>query len=153
LRIKIRMAKNVCIVVSDYYKEISNGLEVGAIKFCNENSIEYEKIYVPGALEIGPAIKILSNREHISIGNAYYDGFIALGCVIRGETSHFDIVINESARAITNLSIDNSLIIGNGILTVENKQQAIDRSNDDENNKGYHAALACSKLIDLKGNI
>ena len=147
------MAKNVCIVVSDYYKEISNGLEVGAIKFCNENSIEYEKIYVPGALEIGPAIKILSNREHISIGNAYYDGFIALGCVIRGETSHFDIVINESARAITNLNLDYSLSIANGILTVENKQQAIDRSNDDENNKGYHAALACSKLIDLKGNI
>ena len=147
------MPKNICIVVSDYYKEISNGLEAGAIKFCNENSIEYEKKYVPGALEIGPAIKILSNRKYISTGNAHYDGFIALGCVIRGETSHFDIVINESARAITNLSLDNSLIIGNGILTVENKQQAIERSNDNENNKGYHAALACSTLIDLKDNI
>ena len=147
------MAKNVCIVVSNYYKEISNGLEIGAIKFCNENSIEYKKIYVPGALEIGPAIKILSNSKHITTGNTYYDGFIALGCVIRGETSHFDIVINESARAITNLSLDYSLIIGNGILTVENKQQAIERSNDNENNKGYHAALACSVLIDLKDNI
>ena len=141
------MSKSICIVVSDYYKKISNGLELGATKFCDQNSIIYEKLYVPGALEIGPAIKLIS--ESIDI----FDGFVALGCVIRGETSHFDIVINESARAITNLSLDYSLIIGNGILTVENKQQAIERSNNDENNKGYHAALASSKLIDLKGNI
>ena len=140
------MVKSICIVISDYYKEISDGLEIGAIKFCDENSIKYKKIYVPGALEIGPAIKIISDRYS-------FDGFIAIGCVIRGETSHFDIVINESARAITNLSLDYSLIIGNGILTVENKQQAIERSNNDENNKGYHAALASSKLIDFKGNI
>ena len=141
------MSKNICIVISDYYKKISDGLELGATNFCDQNSIIYKKFYVPGALEIGPAIKFISETEH------NFDGFIALGCVIRGETSHFDIVINESARAITNLSINFSLIIGNGILTVDNKQQAIDRSNDDENNKGYHAALACSRLIDLKGNI
>ncbi|MBN44648.1 MAG: 6,7-dimethyl-8-ribityllumazine synthase [Rhodobiaceae bacterium] len=143
----MKMSKNICIVVSDYYKKISNGLELGAIKFCDQNSIIYKKFYVPGALEIGPAIKIISETKN------NFDGFVALGCVIKGETSHFDIVINESARAITNLSLDYSLIIGNGILTVENKQQAIERSNNNENNKGYHAALASSKLIDLKGNI
>ena len=141
------MSKNICIVVSDYYKKISNGLELGATKFCDQNLIVYKKFYVPGALEIGPAIKFISESKHD------FDGFVALGCVIRGETSHFDIVINESARAITNLSLDYSLIIGNGILTVENKQQAVERSNNDENNKGYHAALASSKLIDLKGYI
>ena len=141
------MSKSICIVVSDYYKKISNGLELGATKFCDQNLIVYKKFYVPGALEIGPAIKFISESKHD------FDGFVALGCVIRGETSHFDIVINESARAITNLSLDYSLIIGNGILTVENKQQAVERSNNDENNKGYHAALASSKLIDLKGNI
>ena len=141
------MSKSICIVISDYYKKISNGLELGATKFCDQNSIIYEKFYVPGALEIGPAIKFISESKH------NFDGFVALGCVIRGETSHFDVVINESARAITNLSIDYSLIIGNGILTVESEQQAIARSNNDENNKGYHAALASSKLIDLKGNI
>ena len=141
------MSKNICIIVSDYYKKISNGLELGAVKFCDQNSIIYKKFYVPGALEIGPAIKIISETKH------NFDGFVALGCVIKGETSHFDIVINESARAITNLSLDYSLIIGNGILTVENEQQAIERSNNNENNKGYHAALASSKLIDLKGNI
>ena len=141
------MSKSICIVISDYYKKISNGLELGATKFCDQNSIIYEKFYVPGALEIGPAIKFISETKH------NFDGFVALGCVIRGETSHFDIVINESSRAITNLRLDYSLIIGNGILTVENKQQAIERSNNNENNKGYHAALASSKLIDLKGNI
>ncbi len=141
------MSKNICIVISDYYKKISNGLELGATNFCDQNSIIYKKFYVPGALEIGPAIKFISETEH------NFDGFVALGCVIRGETSHFDIVINESARAITNLGINFSLIIGNGILTVDNKQQAIDRSNLDENNKGYQAVLAASKLIDLKGNI
>ena len=141
------MSKSICIVISDYYKKISNGLEFGATKFCDQNSIIYEKFYVPGALEIGPAIKLISESKHS------FDGFVALGCVVRGETSHFDIVINESARAITNLSLDYSLIIGNGILTVENKQQAIERSNNNENNKGYHAALASSKLIDFKGNI
>tara|TARA_Y100001936_G_scaffold8584_1_gene7689 strand:+ start:550 stop:975 length:426 start_codon:yes stop_codon:yes gene_type:complete len=141
------MSKNICIVISDYYKKISDGLELGATNFCDQNSIIYKKFYVPGALEIGPAIKFISETEH------NFDGFIALGCVIRGETSHFDIVINESARAITNLSINFSLIIGNGILTVDNKQQAIDRSSLDENNKGYQAVLAASKLIDLKGNI
>ena len=141
------MSKNICIVISDYYKQISDGLELGAKNFCDKNSIIYEKFYVSGALEIGPAIKLISEAKH------NFDGFVALGCVIRGETSHFDIVINESARAITNLSLDYSLIIGNGILTVENKQQAIERSNADENNKGYHAVLAASKLIDLKDNI
>ena len=141
------MSKSICIVVSDYYKKISNGLELGATKFCDQNLIVYKKFYVPGALEIGPAIKFISESKHD------FDGFVALGCVIRGETSHFDIVINESARAITNLSLDYSLIIGNGILTVENKKQAVERSNNDENNKGYHAALASSKLIDLKGYI
>tara|TARA_B100000676_G_C18043585_1_gene826542 strand:+ start:1614 stop:2039 length:426 start_codon:yes stop_codon:yes gene_type:complete len=141
------MSKNICIVISDYYKQISDGLELGAKNFCDKNSIIYEKFYVPGALEIGPAIKFISETEH------NFDGFVALGCVIRGETSHFDIVINESARAITNLSLDYSLIIGNGILTVENKQQAIERSNADQDNKGYHAVLAASKLIDLKDNI
>ena len=141
------MSKNICIVISDYYKKISDGLELGATNFCDQNSIIYKKFYVPGALEIGPAIKFISETEH------NFDGFVALGCVIRGETSHFDIVINESARAITNLGINFSLIIGNGILTVDNKQQAIDRSSLDENNKGYQAVLAASKLIDLKGNI
>ena len=69
------MSKNICIVISDYYKKIANGLEIGAINFCDQNSIIYEKFYVSGALEIGPAIKLISEAKH------NFDGFVALGCV------------------------------------------------------------------------
>ena len=85
--------------------------------------------------------------------NDFFDGFIALGCVIRGETYHFEIVSNESARALTELSIRYSLPIGNGILTVENIDQAIERSDPKKLNKGAGAALACLSLINHKNNI
>ena len=102
---------------------------------------------MPGALEIPTAIKILNNRikEEISI----LSGFVAIGCVIRGETSHYDIVSNESARGLSDLSLEHDIIIGNGILTVENKNQALERSTE-KINKGYEAAHACRVLIDLK---
>ena len=139
---------NLAIIVSDYYKKISNGLFLGAIKYCEENNVGYEKFNVPGALEVPSAIKIISNKSN----NTSFDGYVALGCVIRGETSHFEIVINESSRGLTDLSLNYSLIIGNGILTVENESQAIERSSKDDDNKGYQAALACHRLVKLKGN-
>jgi len=139
---------SLAIIVFDYYKKISNGLFLGAIKYCEENNIGYEKFIVPGALEVSSAIKIISNKKN----NTLFDGYVALGCVIRGETSHFEIVINESSRGLTDLSLNYSLIIGNGILTVENESQAIERSSKGEENKGYQAALACHSLVKLKGN-
>ena len=140
---------NIAIILSDYYKEISEGLLSGAVEYCEKYNLGHKVFKVPGALEIGSAIKIISEVD----SNEPFNGFIALGCVIRGETSHFEIVINESARALTNLSINNSLIIGNGILTVENNDQAINRSSDDSENKGYHAAYACHSLIELKDGV
>lgn len=139
----------VAIILSDYYEEISEGLLAGAIEYCVKYNLGHVLFRVPGALEIGSAIKIISEGGR----NVSFNGFIALGCVIRGETSHFEIVINESSRALTNLSINNSLIIGNGILTVENKDQAINRSSNDSENKGYHAANACYSLIKLKDSV
>ena len=140
---------NIAIILSDYYKEISDGLLAGAVEYCEKYNLDHVVFKVPGALEIGGAIKIISEGN----GHVSFNGFIALGCVIRGETSHFEIVINESSRALTNLSINNSLIIGNGILTVENKDQAINRSSKDSENKGYHAAYACHSLIKLKDSV
>ena len=139
----------IAIILSDYYEEISEGLLAGAIEYCEKYNWGQVLYRVPGALEIGSAIKIISEGD----SNLSFNGFIALGCVIRGETSHFEIVINESSRALTNLSINNSLIIGNGILTVENKDQAINRSSNDSENKGYHAANACYSLIKLKDSV
>lgn len=145
-----RMTKvSIAIIISDYYKKISEGLLAGAKGYCNENNLSYKTYSVVGALEIAGAIKIISDK---SLDNSF-DGYVALGCVIRGETSHFDIVINESSRALTNLTLNNSLIIGNGILTVENEEQAISRSLKNNNNKGYHAAHACHDLISLRESL
>ena len=94
------MSKSICIVVSDYYKKISNGLEFGAIKFCDQKSIIYEKFYVPGALEIGPAIKFISESKH------NFDGFVALGCVIKGQTPHFSFISQATTNAIMNISVN-----------------------------------------------
>ena len=142
--------KKVLVVCSPYYKDITQNLIKGAIKVLKSNSVEYKIINVPGALEIAPSIKIYSEKSSKEI---LFDGFVALGCIIRGETYHFEIVSNESARALSDLSITYSLPIGNGILTVENKEQAIERSDPSRLNKGAGAALACLSLINHKNNI
>ena len=142
--------KKVLLVCSPYYKNITQNLIKGAIKVLKSNSVEYKIINVPGALEIAPSIKIFSEKSSKDI---LFDGFVALGCIIRGETYHFEIVSNESARALSDLSITYSLPIGNGILTVENKEQAIERSDPLRLNKGAGAALACLSLINHKNNI
>ena len=142
--------KKVLLVCSPYYKDITQNLIKGAIKVLKSNSVEYKIINVPGALEIAPSIKIYSEKSSKEI---LFDGFVALGCIIRGETYHFEIVSNESARALSDLSLTYSLPIGNGILTVENKEQAIERSDPLRLNKGAGAALACLSLINHKNNI
>ena len=142
--------KKVLVVCSPYYKDITENLIKGAIKVLKSNSVEYKIINVPGALEIAPSIKIYSEKSSKDI---LFDGFVALGCIIRGETYHFEIVSNVSARALSDLSITYSLPIGNGILTVENKEQAIERSDPLRLNKGASAALACLSLINHKNNI
>ena len=142
--------KKVLLVCSPYYKDITQNLIKGAIKVLRSNSVEYKIINVPGALEIAPSIKIYSEKSSKEI---LFDGYVALGCIIRGETYHFEIVSNESARALSDLSITYSLPIGNGILTVENKEQAIERSDPLRLNKGAGAALACLSLINHKNNI
>ena len=142
--------KKILLVCSPYYKKITQNLVKGAVEVLNSNSIEYKIINVPGALEIAPSIKFFSEKKS---QNILFDGFVALGCVIRGETYHFEVVSNESARALNDLSIKYSLPIGNGILTVENKKQAIERSDPLKLNKGGGATLACLSLINHKNNV
>ena len=142
--------KKILLVCSPYSKKITQNLLNGALEVLKSNSVEYNIIHVPGALEIAPVIKYFSER---SSKNHIFDGFVALGCIIRGKTYHFEIVSNESARGLSELSITYSLPIGNGILTVENKDQAIERSDPFKLNKGGGAALACLSLIKHKNNI
>ena len=134
------MSNNILIVESRYYNEISDLLLDAVIEEINTNEFNYNKIEVLGALEIPIAISraIKQNR---------YNGFIGLGCVIRGQTSHFDIVSKESARALMDLAINNAVPITNGILTVDNKEQAIHRADKNKKNVGGHAAKSCIQLI------
>ncbi|TRD21590.1 6,7-dimethyl-8-ribityllumazine synthase [Palleronia caenipelagi] len=129
----------VLIVVAPYYKEIADDLVAGARAALEAAGATHETIEVPGALEVPTAIQIVRRT-------ADFDGFVALGCVIRGETTHYDTVCNDSSRAITLMGLDGACI-GNGILTVETEAQAVARAG--EQNKGGGAAVAALHLIAL----
>ncbi|MFN5351919.1 MAG: 6,7-dimethyl-8-ribityllumazine synthase [Alphaproteobacteria bacterium] len=135
------MKKNVLIVSSGFYPEVEKLLLLGACEALNQAKLSFDVIKVPGALEIPTAIYL--NKKN-------YDAFVALGCVIRGETFHFEVVSLESARGLMNLSINYGLIIGNGILTVENYKQAIKRAEPQKLNKGAGAVIAIESLLRIK---
>ncbi len=134
---------HILIVEANFYKNIAEELALGAIERLKNGKFTYDRLVVPGALEIPAAIKFASKSDK-------YDGFIALGCVIRGETSHYDTVCNESARAIMDLTTNNGLAVANGILTVENNKQAWARASRKDKNKGASFAEACIRMIEIK---
>ena len=139
--------KNNCILIvtSRFYPQISSALEEEAINLIKKQGYIFELVDVPGAFEVPSVISHASKTSK-------YIGYIALGCVIRGETSHYDYVCNESSRALMQLSLD-GLSIGYGILTCESKEQALVRSSSDGLNKGKAATLACLRMIELKKEI
>jgi len=139
---------NILIVEARFYSHISDLLLDGATAALEKGGAHFERLTVPGALEIPTAIAIAARAgEH---GGKSYDGYIALGCVIRGETYHFEIVANESARGLVDLGMHHGLCIGNGILTVENERQALERAAPDDGDKGGDAARACLALVELR---
>lgn len=139
---------HILIVEARFYDDMSDALLDGAKTALDEAGATYDIVTVPGALEIPPAISMaLDGAEN---GGTRYDGFVALGMVIRGETYHFDIVSNESSRAIMDLAVGESLAIGNGIMTVENEAQAWARVKRSEKDKGGFAARAALSMIALK---
>ncbi len=147
MRYKIDPTARILIVQAPYYKEITDNLCKGAMSLLKAKRLRgIEKVNVAGALEIPVAIKLASR-------NGYFDGFIALGCVIRGETSHYDIVAGESARGLMDLSLKYNLVIGNGIITCENMDQAIVRADPEQKNKGGEAAHAVLSLLELRDNL
>ena len=133
----------ILVVAARFNDNIVSLLREGALAALARLGAKATLIEVPGALEIAPAIAIAQTC------GAPYDGVVALGCVIRGETYHFEIVANESARALTDLSVSNRLPLGNGILTVENEQQAVMRADPKQGDKGADAALAALALVRL----
>ena len=138
----------VLIVEARYYSDLSDALLAGAKRALDAAGAEYNVVSVPGALEIPSAIAIAEEQSRLPV-NVRYDGYVALGCVIRGETYHFEIVSDQSASGIMLLGIRGT-IIGNGILTVEDEDQAWARARLSEGDKGGGAARACMDLIALK---
>ena len=131
---------NICLVSAPYYKEITDNLVRGALNILKQINAKTEIVEVSGALEIPTAIKLMENK---------FDGFIAIGCVIRGETTHYEIVSTESSRGLTQLGLE-KICIGNAILTVENRIQAQKRANPEIFDKGGEACKALLGIIKIK---
>ena len=131
----------ICIVVANYYPEISKNLIIGASKILKKNGLKnYKKISVPGIFEIPTVIARNINN---------YDAFLALGCVIKGKTPHFNFISSAATNAIMHLSITYKKPIGNGIITCLNKKQAFNRSNPHKKNKGGEAAKAILSVLQI----
>ncbi|NHT75064.1 6,7-dimethyl-8-ribityllumazine synthase [Rhizobium sp. PP-F2F-G38] len=142
---------HILIVEARFYDDMADALLDGATSALKDAGATYDVVTVPGALEIPGAIAMA--LDGIDNGATEYDGFVALGMVIRGETYHFDIVANESCRALMDLTVSESLAIGNGILTVENDEQAWVRARKSEGDKGGFAARAALTMIALKAKL
>jgi 6,7-dimethyl-8-ribityllumazine synthase len=138
---KLRML----IVEARFYNDIADALLRGASYVLDQAAAQCECISVPGALEIPAAIAMA-----VDAARTPYDGVVALGCVIQGETYHFEIVADQSARALMDLAVSRKLAVGNGILTVDTQAQAIARASADDRNKGAAAARAALAMVALK---
>lgn len=134
---------HLLIVEARFYDDLADELLRGATAALERAGATFDKVTVPGALEIPAAVAMAA-------GTKRYDGYVALGCVIRGETTHYDTVAEESARGLMDLSVQQRLAIGNGILTVENDDQAWARARVSELNKGGGAVDAALTMVALK---
>lgn len=140
----------ILIVEARFYSDLADELLRGAVDALEAYGAAHELVTVPGALEIPGAIALAEEGGHRPAGAAPYDGYVALGTVIRGETYHFEIVSNESARGLMELTIGKRLCIGNGILTVEDEAQAWARAKLSEGDKGGGAARAALTMVALR---
>jgi len=138
----------ILIVESRFYNDLADALLVGASYVLEQAGAQFDCITVPGALEIPAAIAMA-----LDAASKPYDGVVALGCVIQGETYHFEIVADQSARALVDLAVSRKLAIGNGILTVDTHAQAVARASADDRNKGAAAARAALAMAALKGKL
>ena len=144
---------HILVVDARFYGDIADALYRGAAAELDAAGVSHDRIAVPGAFEIPAAIAMAVEGTHHGRLRRRYDGFIALGCVIRGETTHYDYVCSESARGLQELAVRHHLAIGYGILTCETREQAWARAAVDQKNKGGDAARACLAMIDVKATL
>ena len=143
-------APHVLIVEARFYEDVADELAKGAIAALAAAGATYDRLEVPGAFELPAAIRMNIKAMELGSRSRYYDGYIALGCVVRGETSHYDYVCGECARGLMDLSLEFSLAIGFGVLTVENQEQAWARASVDQLDKGRAVANAALRMIEVK---
>ncbi len=141
---------NILIVEARFYDDIADELVKGATQVLETHGARFERLAVPGAFEIPAAIAMAVRSMEFSGTRQRFDGYVALGCVIRGETSHYDYVCAESARKLQDLACQYSLAMGYGILTCENEEQARVRASVAGKNKGGDVAAACLRMLDVK---
>lgn len=134
---------HIMIVEARFYEKIADELIRGAVAALDSAGATYERFSVPGAFEIPAAVRM-------GIARGGFDGYVTLGCVIRGETTHYDYVCSESARALQDIAVAHQVPLGYGILTVENGDQAWERARTDRKNKGGDVARACLAMVELK---
>ncbi len=132
---------NILIVRAPYYTDIVDGLRDGAVRILGEAGATYEVLDVAGALELAATVRLALP------GKRSFDGFVALGCVVKGETDHYKHVCREAMSGLTEVTLQFGLCLGNGLLTVATEAQALARSGADGHNKGAEAAVACLKQI------
>ena len=144
------MSAHVMIVEARFYDEIADALVVGATAVLDAAGATYDRFSVPGAFEIPATIGFAASAMDGPDPAHRFDGFVALGCVIRGQTTHYDYVCTESARGLQDLALQRRLAIGYGILTCENREQALHRARRNEADRGGAAARACLAMIELK---
>ena len=143
-------APHILIVEARYYEDVGEHLLTGAIQALEQAGATYEVVRVPGAFEIPTAIRIAVRSLDFYAGRPRPDGYLALGCVIRGETTHYDYVCQESARKLQDIAAEHCLALGYGILTVETHEQAMARADVNRKNKGGEAADACLQMLQVK---
>ncbi|RWL81601.1 MAG: 6,7-dimethyl-8-ribityllumazine synthase [Mesorhizobium sp.] len=146
--IRPKAKAHLLIVEARFHDDLADALLEGATGALDDAGATYDVVTVPGSLEI-PAV-ITFALDGAAEGGTHYDGFVTLGTIIRGDTYHFDIVANESSRALMDLAVQEAIAVGNGILTTENDAQAWTRAKKTEGDKGGFAARAALTMIALK---
>lgn len=141
---------HLMIVEARFYEDIAEELARGAIAVLEQAGVTYERVAVPGTFEIPAAVRFAIRSLDFYTGRRRFDGYVALGCVIRGETTHYDLICTEVARGLQDLVLRYTLALGFGVLTVENREQAWARASVHNRNLGGSAARACLDMIGLK---
>ncbi len=141
---------HIMIIEARFYDDVSDLLLKGAKDLISQAGATCDVHTVPGALEIPAAILYAVKSLNFDAIRRRYDGYVALGCVLQGQTRHDEVVGNESARGLQEMALQNTLAVGNGILTCATKEQALERADPARQNRGGAAASACLRMIELK---